>query len=96
MKWTIKTTKAQKGPMEKLLFQLEMVLFQLGGCSLQPGYQVGKIPWHGLLQPAALCRAPAPLPAACFKVGNDLARSGSVEFQMSQDSFLPWKFSAPH
>lgn len=56
MKRTIKTTKAQKVPMEKLLFQLEMVLFQLDGCSLQPGYQLGKIPWHGLLQP--LCAGP--------------------------------------
>lgn len=75
MKRTIKTTKAQKVPVEKLLFQLEMVLFQLDGCSLQPsvvpGYRVGKIPWHGLLEPAALRRAPTPLPAASFKVGND-------------------------
>lgn len=38
---------------------------------------------HGtnLLEPAALCRAPAPLPAACFKVGNGLARSHSVKFR---------------
>ena len=84
MKRTIKTTNVQKVPMEKLLFRLEMVLFQLDGCNLQlcvvPGYQVGKIPWHGLLEPAALCRAPAPLPAASFKVGDDLARSCTVKF----------------
>lgn len=71
--------------MEKLFFSAgDGASFQLDECSLQegcvlPAYQVGKIP--GLLEPAALCRAPAPLPAACFKVGNDLARSCSVKFR---------------
>lgn len=67
-----------------LFFSWRWCFFQLDECSLQegcvlPAYQVGKIP--GLLEPAALCRAPAPLPAACFKVGNDLARSCSVKLR---------------
>lgn len=100
MKRTVKTTKAQKVPMEKLLFQLEMVLFSAGWvqpsavcCTRLSGW---RDPMARFARAGCCVQGPRSSPCSLFQGREWPGSLPQHEIQMSQDSFLAWKFSAQH